>query len=177
MSCWRTTDNRHYDSPARMSDGRLFTDYRSPAVQNRLLASQLGFPSVGTDPYRSILQSSGNVLLEQDKRLWEIKATSSDQWKHAYAPPPPQYGIFPDSRDGVDIRAYTTGIGARVFNTPQPLKHTPPVPQIQSVPPSICGPTSLNSPMWAIHPQTLVFQIRPAAPAGDIMFSPSMERH
>jgi hypothetical protein len=175
MSCWRVTDNRHYDSPARMSDGRLFTDYRTSAVQNRLLASQIG-GNVGTDPYRTTLQQSGRVFLEQQARMWEIRATSGDQWKQAYAPPPPHYGIIPDARNGVELQVYKGGVGTRVLNNSQPLKHSHShshshsrPSMIESVPPSICGPTSLNSPTWGVHPDTLMFQIRPAAPAGDTM--------
>lgn len=45
--CWRTTDNFHWNNPQRMSDGRLFTDFRTDARQNRSFANMNGH-QVGT---------------------------------------------------------------------------------------------------------------------------------
>ena len=39
MSCHKTSDNKHFDCPPRMDDGRHFTDYRSNCHINNLVRS------------------------------------------------------------------------------------------------------------------------------------------
>jgi hypothetical protein len=80
MSTWRTTDNRHWDSPARMNDGRQFTDYRSDANVNNYIATTRGF-RIGTDDYSRFLQSQeGQALRQSIQQNALIGSASGDRW-------------------------------------------------------------------------------------------------
>ena len=80
MSNWRTTDNRHWDSPARMSDRRQFTDYRSDANVNNYIATTRGY-RLGTDGYSAFLQSQdGQALCQSIQENALINNSSGDHW-------------------------------------------------------------------------------------------------
>ena len=39
MSCYRSSNNKFFNSPSKMSDGRIFTDYRPNCEMNRYIES------------------------------------------------------------------------------------------------------------------------------------------
>ena len=69
----KTSDNVNLDFPARMADGRIFTDYRPNCLMNNLLSN-----NKDSFEYRYFLTNSGNSLerqrLEQIEK--EVKCTS-----------------------------------------------------------------------------------------------------
>ena len=69
----KTSDNINLDFPARMADGRIFTDYRPNCLMNNLLSN-----NKDSFEYRYFLTNSGNSLerqrLEQIEK--EVKCTS-----------------------------------------------------------------------------------------------------
>lgn len=80
MTSWRTTDNRHWDSPARMNDGRQFTDYRTDANVNNYIAATRGL-RVGTDEFSRFLQSQEGGALRKSIEENAIKGQASgDPW-------------------------------------------------------------------------------------------------
>jgi hypothetical protein len=80
MAAWRTTDNRHWNSPARMNDGRQFTDYRSDANVNNYIATTRGL-RIGTDAYSAFLQSQeGQALRQSIQENAFLGTASGDRW-------------------------------------------------------------------------------------------------
>ena len=92
MSTWRTTDNRHWDSPARMNDGRQFTDYRSDANVNNYIATTRGY-RLGTDGYSAFLQSQEGQALRQSIQENALLGTASgDRWGRRWGSGPGEQG-------------------------------------------------------------------------------------
>ena len=56
----KTSDNVNLDFPARMADGRIFTDYRSNCLMNNILSQ-----NKNSFEYRYFLINNGNKLEEQ----------------------------------------------------------------------------------------------------------------
>ena len=56
----KTSDNVNLDFPARMADGRTFTDYRPNCVMNKVLSKQMD-----SFEYRIYLTHKGNELEKQ----------------------------------------------------------------------------------------------------------------
>jgi hypothetical protein len=69
----KTSDNVNLDFPARMADGRIFTDYRPNCLMNNLLSQDKD-----SFEYRYFLTSSGNSIERQrlDKLEQDVKCTS-----------------------------------------------------------------------------------------------------
>ena len=65
-SCYRTANNKHLNAPARMSDGRTFTDYRDSFVVNNLVIKDNNVSN--SYSYRMFLQQNANKIME---RNWE----------------------------------------------------------------------------------------------------------
>lgn len=56
----KTSDNVNLDFPARMADGRTFTDYRPNCVMNRVLSKNMN-----SFEYRTYLTHNGNDVEKQ----------------------------------------------------------------------------------------------------------------
>jgi hypothetical protein len=158
--CWRLTDNRHWNSPARMSDGRSFTNYKSSGLIAKEIQDRIGIDK-GKQTYRDYLQKNGSNLLEEERMKSFANVFTSNVWANGYVPPPPKHTIEASKRDGMDIHEtnMTGGIG---FG-----------PQIDNVrkfemqtPYSDCVNEDLEDPRWGISPDTLVLTKRPAASHG-----------
>jgi len=69
----KTSDNVNLDFPARMADGRSFTDYRPNCVMNNLISQ-----NKDSFEYRYFLTNSGNSLERQnlDQLEQSMKCTS-----------------------------------------------------------------------------------------------------
>lgn len=71
--CTKTSDNKHFDCPARMADGRLFTDYRPRCDVNFSVVSRGGGNDKTQAPadsyaYRQYLIANTDSLLQAERR-------------------------------------------------------------------------------------------------------------
>jgi hypothetical protein len=67
-SCYRTANNKHFNAPPRMADGRNFTDYRDSYVVNNLVINDNKNNVSNSYDYRLFLQQNANHIME---RNWE----------------------------------------------------------------------------------------------------------
>lgn len=65
MSCYRSSNNRFFNSPSKMADGRLFTDYRPNCEMNRYIES--GNKIKNTHDYRLFLSRNAERLMDKNK--------------------------------------------------------------------------------------------------------------
>ena len=67
MSCYRTSNNKHFTAPPRMADGRHFTDYSPNCNLNMSIKND---NSIGNSyEYRQFLLNNGNKLMNKYGRL------------------------------------------------------------------------------------------------------------
>ena len=167
---WRVTDNRHWNSPARMSDGRLFTNYKSPAVVALDLEKEIGILK-GLQTWRDYLQSNAGVIREERSMQAKANAHTSDNWANSYAPPGPKY-IIKDNK--VTETNIVGGIGSQVTDHRELTKTYE-----QQTPYS--GPShnkmELDDPRWGITPETLVLTRRNASSQGGNVWGWLDDRH
>lgn len=64
-TCMKASDNKHFDCPARMADGRHFTDYRPNCHLNNNLRTSNKLEN--TFDYRRFLQHRGNDLMDLNR--------------------------------------------------------------------------------------------------------------
>ena len=64
------SDNKYPNCPALMSDGRLFTDYKTATRRNEYIKHVNGFHR--DDEYRAFLQSNGATMIGN---LWNYHKT------------------------------------------------------------------------------------------------------
>lgn len=68
MSCYRSSNNRYFNSPSRMSDGRNFTDYRSSYELNKHIIEKNKIAN--THDFRMFLNRNGdNIIKENNKYI------------------------------------------------------------------------------------------------------------
>lgn len=160
--CWRLTDNRHWNSPARLSDGRSFTDYRSSGIIAKEIQDRIGIEK-GKQTYRDFLQANSLSLLEEKNTKDHANVYTSNAYANTYAPLPPANYISTDARKGMDIHdtGMNNGIGfGKVYDNNKD--------NLIKTPYSDCGAKELGfeDPRWGISPDTLIFTKRPAASQG-----------
>ena len=160
--CWRLTDNRHWNSPAMMSDARSFTDYRSSGIIAKNIQDRIGLDK-GKQTYRDYLQSNANTLLESATMTGKANVFTSNTYSNTYAPPPPANTINANAREGMDIddTGMTNGVGfGKVYENTRSYETQTSY--------SDCGRDvlGLEDPRWGISPDTLIFTKRPAASQG-----------
>lgn len=65
MSCYRSSDNKHFTSAPRMSDGRNFTDYRPNHEINRhiIMENKLG----NSHEFRMFLNRNGENIIKKNR--------------------------------------------------------------------------------------------------------------
>jgi len=66
-SCFKTSDNKHLQCPARMSDGRSFTDYRSSNYINDLIRADNNISN--SLHYRVFLQGNADSLMDRQRHI------------------------------------------------------------------------------------------------------------
>ena len=71
MSCYRSSNNRFFNSPSKMADGRLFTDYRPNCEMNRYIES--GNKIRNTHDYRLFLSRNAERLMDKNKEYIYMK--------------------------------------------------------------------------------------------------------
>lgn len=167
--CWRLTDNRHWDSPARMADGRVFTDWRSSCTMNNALAAKMGVASGVSQRYSEILQATRGAAASRANT--EGLVVTGDPWGRAYQPPPPREVIVPMARVGVEVieQHIPNAIAADVRSSTGDGGVTGRGPLSQgNAPTSDCGRPAMprNDPRWGLCPETLVLNLRDATAGG-----------
>lgn len=65
-TCYKTSDNKHFGCPPRMSDGRHFTDYRPSCDINSAIRGDNSIPS--SFQYRNFLQQNAEKLLNLNRK-------------------------------------------------------------------------------------------------------------
>ena len=73
-SCNFTSDNYYKDCPAKMADGRNFTDYRSSCTSNNLIRANNSITN--SFEYRMFLSRNGNSIREINELYAEKKNAS-----------------------------------------------------------------------------------------------------
>ena len=64
-ACYKTSDNKHFDCPPRMADGRHFTDYRPSCHVNDLLRADNAISN--SFNYRRFLQENASTLIDKNR--------------------------------------------------------------------------------------------------------------
>ena len=72
MSCYRSSNNKFFNSPSRMADGRIFTDYRPNFEMNRYIES--GNKLKNTHDYRMFLSRNGEKLIQKNQEYIYLKS-------------------------------------------------------------------------------------------------------
>lgn len=67
MSCYGTSDNKHFDCPPRMDDGRHFTDYRPSCHREDLLKADNQISN--SFNYRQFLQHNGKTIMDKSRAI------------------------------------------------------------------------------------------------------------
>jgi hypothetical protein len=169
--CQKTTDNRYWNSPARMSDGRLFTSYISQANQTRDIARRYGVVP-GTDSLNHLAFTRGKEVIDTQKREQFVETQSGDPYGTQFHKPPFRHtmNITPQGKTQEIQRDLTTGVGLEWSNTysNRPLTGSSVPSTNLSTPASICvGEADLTNPYWGLDsPDMLIFNQRPATPRG-----------
>ena len=65
MSCYRSSNNKFFNSPSRMADGRLFTDYRPNYELNRYIEEENKIKN--THDYRTFLSRNAEDIIKKNK--------------------------------------------------------------------------------------------------------------
>lgn len=169
--CWRLTDNRHWDSPARMADGRIFTDWRSACSMNRRLAEYSGLTPGINHIYSQGIQLSSKT--DMIRSSIEHNAITGDQWGMNYTPPPAQKLIVPVARDGVEIliQDLPDSIASEVCSgSDWAMRENVYGNRLSqgNVQMSDCGQPKMspNDPRWGLCPDTMIFNLRTASTSG-----------
>ena len=66
MSCYRTSNNKHFTSPPRMADGRHFTDYRPNYNLNNQIKTDNGVAN--SFEFKTFLCDNGDNIRELNKK-------------------------------------------------------------------------------------------------------------
>jgi len=70
-SCYKTSNNKYFDCPALMSDGRAFTDYRPSSYVNDLIRIQNKV--YDSYSYRQFMIHNGLNIIETNDKYNEMK--------------------------------------------------------------------------------------------------------
>ena len=121
-SCFKTSDNKHLQCPARMSDGRAFTDYRPSNFINDLIRADNNISN--SLHYRVFLQQNANSLMDRQRQIacqlnccgpCPITQTSKEPFGTML---PEQYMFVSDGRTTKYVLNDINGIGTgRIYNT------------------------------------------------------------
>jgi hypothetical protein len=66
-ACYKTSDNKFFDCPPRMADGRHFTDYRPNCHVNELLRADNRVSN--SFQYRMFLQTNANTIMDKNREI------------------------------------------------------------------------------------------------------------
>lgn len=68
VPCFKIPDNRYPQFPARMADGRLLTDYRSPCIIDSILQKNNSITS--SEEYRQFLINNASKIVEANNQVF-----------------------------------------------------------------------------------------------------------
>ena len=71
MSCYKSSNNKFFNSSARMSDGRLFTDYRPNHEINKHIVNNNNIEN--THNYRMFLSRNADEIIKRNKNYIYLK--------------------------------------------------------------------------------------------------------
>jgi hypothetical protein len=118
MSCYRTSNNKHFASPPRMADGRHFTDYRANYNLNNQIKTDNGVAN--SFEFKAFLCDNGNNIRELNKK----HAFNKNGVKEFVAPYetgtmlPEKQKVKCDKNKCEIVDNYEHGIGmGRIYNT------------------------------------------------------------
>tara|TARA_A100001011_G_scaffold355465_1_gene398671 strand:+ start:232 stop:666 length:435 start_codon:yes stop_codon:yes gene_type:complete len=66
-ACYRTSNNKYFNAPPLMSDGRHFTDYRSSCVANAMI--HVNNKLTNSYDYRTFLIRNAKNIINQDRQV------------------------------------------------------------------------------------------------------------
>jgi len=75
-SCNKTSNNKYFDCPARMDDGRAFTDYRSSTIVDEMIKYSNNVMS--SNDYRQFLIHNGSNLINVSRDYTKEKLANGD---------------------------------------------------------------------------------------------------
>lgn len=116
MNCQKTSDNKFFDCPARMNDGRQFTDYRPSCDMES--STRVGMSSYD---YRMFLTQNASQLM--DKNRSSAASTSLCSVCDGNTVPPPSVVQICTEKDQCTYQAGSPyGIGLMIKNSIFPEK-------------------------------------------------------
>ena len=71
MTCNKTSDNKYFNCPARMDDGRTFTDYRPSSTVDDMIRYSNNI--MGSNDYRQFLIHNAKNIMEINNNYTESK--------------------------------------------------------------------------------------------------------
>jgi len=81
IGCYKTTNNKYFNCPPRMADGRHFTDYRPSCDVNNLIISNNG--TVSNFDYRMYLIENAEKLMDMN-RIYTVEKNACGPCKEPY---------------------------------------------------------------------------------------------
>jgi hypothetical protein len=69
-SCNKTSNNKYFDCPAIMNDGRTFTDYRSSKVVNTMIEKSNNIKS-NYDYRQFLIHNTDNIIKIHNEYIYE----------------------------------------------------------------------------------------------------------
>lgn len=138
-NCYKTSNNKYFDCPARMSDGRHFTDYRPNCDLEHELRQENNVMS--SFEYRNFLQSNAEQILNVNRKKACRQNCCGGSCKENFnngTMLPEKYIVKCDGNTCTRVLADPTGLGdgRAYFTTPSSCKGLPasyPVDQTNNV--------------------------------------------
>jgi hypothetical protein len=75
-TCNKTSNNKYFDCPARMDDGRAFTDYRASSTVDEMIKYSNNV--MGSNDYRQFLIHNGNNIINVAREYTKEKIGNGD---------------------------------------------------------------------------------------------------
>ena len=184
-SCFKTSDNKHLQCPARMSDARHFTDYRSSNSINDLIRADNNISN--SLHYRVFLQQNANALMDRQRQIacqlnccgpCPITQSSKESFDVGTMLPE-QYMFVTDGRTTKYVLNDINGLGTgRVYNTyAQPdgdCKNLPSAWPVAQTPNQCSSPLDNLNYLGDVNPTPT--GIRQAIPGGGTMVNVGSNR-
>ena len=134
---------------------------------NNAIAVRAGMGRGLSHSYSDMLQHTNGAMIYRN--IAEAKAVSGDPWARSYAPPPAKQLIVPVARQGVEmlVQDVPGAIGATVESGRDKVGTTGPFSQGNGKISDCSAPAMPTcDPRWGLSPETLVLNLRDAAPNG-----------
>ena len=173
MNCYKSSNNKFFNSSSRMSDGRNFTDYRPNNEMNRHIVSNNKIDNMHN--YRMFLNRHTEEIIKRNKEYIFLKNglfNCKDPYKTGTMLPE-HTRVVCDKHKCERVLINENGVGdGREYVTNGPNKILDPMTQPEIAPNNICTNTKDNLDYYPIQ-QNLYNKdtLRPAIPGGGDMLS------